>query len=175
MTENLYTPDCIRTVSGRYVNVFEPKPEMFCIEDIAHALSHQPRFSGHLKEFYTVAQHSHYCSLICDPADAYEALMHDSTEAYLLDMPSPIKARMPEYKAVEDNLMKTLAEVFEFRYPLPPSVKVADKEMLQAEWDQFMIGKLNVGLKCHSPAEARELFITRYINLRKNRSLSYKS
>lgn len=57
-TENLYTKDCIRTVSGIYVNVFEPKPEMFVIEDIAHALSFMPRFAGHLRWPYSVAQHS---------------------------------------------------------------------------------------------------------------------
>jgi hypothetical protein len=27
----------IRTVTGKWVNVFDPKPEMFDIEDIAHA------------------------------------------------------------------------------------------------------------------------------------------
>ena len=50
--ENLYTPNCIRTFTGIYVNVFEPTPEMICIEDIAHALSNQCRFSGHLPTFY---------------------------------------------------------------------------------------------------------------------------
>ena len=53
--ENLHTADCIRTFTGLYMNVFEPTPEMICIEDIAHGLSNMPRFGGHLPEFYSVA------------------------------------------------------------------------------------------------------------------------
>ena len=56
MKENLYTPNCIRTFTGLYMNVFNPKPDMICIEDIAHALSQQPRFGGHLPRMYSVAQ-----------------------------------------------------------------------------------------------------------------------
>ena len=45
--------DCIRTNSGLYSNVFETTEEMLCIEDIAHALSHQCRFAGHLKVLFS--------------------------------------------------------------------------------------------------------------------------
>lgn len=168
MTENLYTPNCIRTFSGIYVNVFEPKPEMFVIEDIAHALSHQPRFSGHLRDFYTVGQHSIECSKRVPPPIKFDALMHDASEAYLLDMPSPIKARMPEYKAVEENLMKILAEVFHFKYPLPAEVKAVDKQMLELEWHQFMLGnELERPLPCLSPRAVKEAFLTHYYRLKK--------
>lgn len=61
MTESLYTPNCIRTFTGIYMNVFDPTDEMICIEDIANALSHQCRFAGHLPNFYSVAQHSVQC------------------------------------------------------------------------------------------------------------------
>ena len=169
MTENLYTPDCIRTFSGIYVNVFEPKPEMFNIEDIAHALSHQPRFSGHLRDPYTVAQHSIHCSKMVPRQFAYQALMHDCSEAYLLDMPSPIKARMPEYKAVEDNLMKVLAEVFGFQYPLHAEVKKADKVMLELEWNQFMLGlDVEKPLPCFTQKMAKTAFLSQYHKLLKS-------
>lgn len=39
-TENLFTPDCIRTFSGHYLDVFNPDPAKIVIEDIAHALAH---------------------------------------------------------------------------------------------------------------------------------------
>ncbi len=76
MTENLYTPDCIRTFSGQYVNVFAPDPDTILIEDIAHALSQQCRFGGHLPEFYSVAQHCVICALAVPPEHALSALLH---------------------------------------------------------------------------------------------------
>jgi uncharacterized protein len=78
--ENLYEPDCIRTYTGLYINVFNPKPEMIEIEDIAHALSFQCRFGGHLPKFYSVAQHSLNCSyLVKEPALKLTALLHDAS------------------------------------------------------------------------------------------------
>lgn len=47
--ENLYTPDCIRTFTGKYFNPCEPDLKLVCIEDIAHALAMQPRFGGRPK------------------------------------------------------------------------------------------------------------------------------
>lgn len=108
--ENLYTPDCIRTFTGIYMNVFEPTPEMICIEDIAHSLSMQCRFGGHLPEFYSVAEHSWHCSLMVANEHKLAALLHDASEAYLLDIPRPIKHRLNNYKKIEDNLMNIIAK-----------------------------------------------------------------
>src|SRR5665811_1025646 len=97
--ENLYTPNCIRTFTGIYMNVFEPTPEMISIEDIAHALTMQCRFGGHLPDFYSVAQHSLNCSYLIDnPKLKLTALLHDASEAYLLDIPRPIKNNLNNYK-----------------------------------------------------------------------------
>lgn len=138
--EDLFTPNCIRTVTGLYVNVFDPKPEMFCIEDIAHSLSFQCRFGGHLPYFYSVAQHSLNCSyLIKEDEHKFAALMHDASEAYLMDLPRPIKANIPEYKAVEDKLLKVIAAKFGFVYPFHEAVKKVDESMLRVEWDALML------------------------------------
>ena len=162
-TENLYTPNCIRTYSGKYVNVFDPKPEMFCIEDIAHALSHQCRFGGHLPGFYSVADHSLNCFfLITEKKHALAALMHDASEAYLLDIPRPIKQQLANYKEIEHNLMTVLAEVFGFEYPLHPDVKAVDERMLQYEWDCLMLGKRPWDFPQRSQWTAKTLFIEMY-------------
>ena len=93
---------CIRTNSGLYINVFDAKPEMVCIEDIAHAEAAIPRFAGHLNKHYSVAQHSLMAAELASPRNRKAALLHDATEAFMLDMPTPIKAQLPEYKLAED-------------------------------------------------------------------------
>ena len=117
MAENLHAVRSIRTISGQYVNVFEPNPDTLLITDIAHALGNQCRFGGHLPRFYSVAQHSLLCYLIAKEEEKYDALMHDASEAYLLDMPKPIKVEITQYNEIEDNLMNVLAKKFGFNYP----------------------------------------------------------
>lgn len=137
--ENLFTTDCIRTNSGIYVNVFEPTPDMICIEDIAHSLSHQCRFAGHLQTFYSVAQHSLFCARAVDTNYKLAALLHDASEAYLVDIPTPIKRRLANYKEIEDKLMGIISEKFGFEYPLHKVVKDVDAYALQTEWDNLMV------------------------------------
>jgi hypothetical protein len=48
----------LQTVSGRWVNPFDPDPDQLDIGDIARALANQCRFGGHCRAFYSVAQHS---------------------------------------------------------------------------------------------------------------------
>lgn len=164
--ENLYTPNCIRTFTGIYMNVFEPTPEMICIEDIAHALSHQCRFGGHLPEFYSVAQHSLLCSSIASEENRFAALLHDASEAYLLDIPRPIKQRLSNYKEIEDRLMILIAEKFGFEYPLNAEVKKVDEQLLNVEWEQLMLGNPNIQpIKCFSPAMAKRRFIETFHEL----------
>ncbi|MFZ4569712.1 MAG: phosphohydrolase [Bacteroidales bacterium] len=161
--ENLYTTDCIRTFKGIYMNVFEPTLEMIDIEDIAHALSNLCRFGGHLPEFYSVAQHSVLCSDIITTRNKLAALMHDASEAYLIDVPRPIKHRLTNYKEIEDKLMILIAQKFGFLYPLHHTVKYMDEQMLKAEWNQLMLGKKIVdNFKCWSPGYAKERFLERF-------------
>src|ERR1044071_8716155 len=97
----------LQTVSGRFVNPFDPDPEQLDAGDIARALANLSRFGGHTRAFYSVAQHSVIVSQLVeerggDAEDAFAALMHDATEAYLGDMPHPLKHRSPPGAAVKD-------------------------------------------------------------------------
>ena len=83
--------DWIQTFTGRAFYVLDPRPEDVDIEDIAHALSMQCRFAGHCREFYSVAQHSVTASWLVPPEDALWGLLHDAAEAYVVDLPRPIK------------------------------------------------------------------------------------
>lgn len=143
--DGLYgTGNAICTFTGLYVDVSDPTPDQFCIEDIAHALSMQPRFGGHLPIFYSVAQHSMQCALDVPEDFSIEALLHDASEAYLCDIPSPIKKLLPDYKKIERRIMKVIAEKFGFEYPLHDIVKQADKYFLEKEWSVI---KKNKGSK----------------------------
>lgn len=163
--ENLFTPDCIRTHSGLYVNVFEPTVDMICIEDIAHGLAHTCRFAGHTQKFFSVAQHS---VRVCETTfvNSYEdlkvikikALLHDATEAYLCDIPSPIKKRLPDYIELERNLLRVIFEKFQLDEGIPEEVKKADARQLQFEWDNIVL-KSNPFTICYDPIAAKEMFL----------------
>ena len=159
--ENLYTPNSIRTVSGRYVNVLNPDTDSILIYDIAHALSRMPRFGGHLPHFYSVAQHSMCVANLVDKQHALSALLHDASEAYLMDIPSPIKALLPNYKEIENGLMEVISKKFGFEWPMPDEVKEADKKRLEWEWDNLMLKGQNFTL----PSETvKNLFFNRFID-----------
>src|SRR5579885_2784587 len=84
--------DWIQTYCGVAFYPLDPRPEEILIEDIAHALSMLCRFTGHVKRFYSVAQHCVYVSHRCDPKDALWGLLHDAAEAYLNDISRPVKS-----------------------------------------------------------------------------------
>lgn len=138
--ENLYTPNCVRTFSGHYVNVFNPDPATICIEDIAHHLAMQCRFGGALPDHYSVAQHSWLCSQLVPPQHRLAALLHDASEAFLIDLPSPIKKQMKNYQLFESDLMRVIAKKFGFQWPLATEVQAADHQLLQQEWHCLMLG-----------------------------------
>jgi len=125
-----------RTYTGREVHPLDPKPQEITIFDVARSLSQMCRFLGHTRAFYSVAQHSVLVSKLVPRGDALWGLLHDASEAYLCDLPSPIKrdTEMSIYRIAEDRLMLAVCE----RYGLPPemprSVAVADKVALATEF-----------------------------------------
>jgi hypothetical protein len=129
----------ICTYSGKIIDPLNPDPKLICIEDIAHSLSQQCRFTGHTTEFYSVGQHSVLVSLDTSLETGEEqrgALLHDSTETYLSDLARPIKhlnSLGKVYREVERGLEIAVAERFGLTYPFPESVKKVDDELLLHE------------------------------------------
>lgn len=163
--ENLYTPDCIRTFTGKYVNVFDVDADTIVIEDICHALSMQCRFGGHLTNFYSVGQHSVEASYLLPLEYKLDGLLHDASEAYLLDIPRPIKEKLSNYKEIEKGLMEIIADKFGFEYPLNGAVKRIDEFLLNSEWDIEML-KPNYS-NCWSVQKTKDNFIAQYQLLRR--------
>lgn len=111
----------------------DPIPEEVDIEDIAHALSMKCRYGGHASKFYSVAQHSVHVSEIVAPEHAMWGLLHDASEAYLPDVPRPVKPHIPGFRDMEANVMKAVAEKFGLTGEEPAEVKAADHGILYDE------------------------------------------
>lgn len=123
----------IGTFSGLRVDPRALEPCMINIKDIAHSLSMQCRFGGHCKEFYSVAQHSLEVSRHVPEEYALCGLLHDAAEAYLTDLPKPIKALFPDYQALELEIQEKVAVRFGLPWPIPEEVHIADSIELITE------------------------------------------
>jgi hypothetical protein len=128
----------IVTVFGNVVDIERLTPRDIDIKTIAHALSNLCRWGGHTDRFYSVAQHSVIvANLCCDPNDEPDlyrcALLHDATEAYLVDLPRPIKHAMPDYQRLESLVWEVIAEAFGLPRQMPPEVERADRLALRWE------------------------------------------
>lgn len=168
----------IQTNTGAYFDVLAPYKHNFDIEEIAHALSNLCRFTGHVREFYSVAQHSYYVSVVAGPKHALAGLLHDATEAYVGDVASPLKRLLPEYKKIEERIWLNIALQYGISSDLPKEVHDADLRMLVTEKNMLMprLQKdpqhwpdvrpvLMPIIQPLPPKQAKALFLRRYADL----------
>ena len=129
----------ITTYTGKKFHFLEPKQEEIDIKDIAHALSLTCRFGGQCKEFYSVAEHSIRVAEIVPEKYKLLALLHDASEAYMPDLPRPIKATMLEFRELELDILVAIWRKFvpETSWTLT-SVKYADSVLLATEARDLM-------------------------------------
>jgi hypothetical protein len=123
------------TFTGRTFSPLAPKSADIVIEDIAHALSHLCRFGGHVRSFYSVAQHAVLVSRAVPPQYALWGLLHDASEAYIVDVPTPLKTTeaMRGYRAVEAVMQRTIYQRFGLVGDEPDAVHAADRSLLILE------------------------------------------
>lgn len=164
----------IATITGDFFNVQEPQLSVVNIEQIAHALSNICRYTGHCREFYSVAQHSVLVSYLVPAPLALYGLLHDASEAFIGDVASPLKNILPEYKAIEDRVERHVLGQFGLSPPMPPEVKAADTIALATERRDLMppCGEIWDFLKdvqphpCEIvpklPMSAKAIFLARY-------------
>lgn len=113
-----------------------PQASMIVIEDIAHSLARQCRFSGMINGFFSVAQHCVYTSELVRPKKlALTALLHDASEAYLVDIPRPIKRLLAfeDYRALEKATQAFIYQTFGLPPTIPPEVKEVDDRLVVTE------------------------------------------
>jgi len=145
MTDPTRRGDWMQTFTGRAFWPLDPRPEEIDRADIAHALSLLCRYGGHVRRFYSVAEHCVLMSRVVAPEYALWALLHDAAEAYMVDLPRPLKRQFPDYRAAEDNLMAYICKRFDLPVMCPPEVKDADNRILLDERGALMNGALHWG------------------------------
>lgn len=168
------------TASGRRFWPLNPRADEVFITDIAHHLSNICRFTGAVRKFYSVAQHSVLASWLLNSRGldlARWGLLHDASEAYICDVARPLKPYLGDYRAIEGRLELAISDRFVLPWPMPEDIKEADSRLLATERRDLMPRLLD---QCRlsttleplvsiihpwSPVEAREKFLDRFREL----------
>lgn len=136
----------ITTYSGRILDLDFIESKDVCIADIAHSLAYQCRFNGHTSSFYSVAEHSvlladlvQVDSRVQNLTRRMAALLHDSAEAYIGDITSPVRRLGFFNDGCEDTIRKTIFD--EFYLPneaLTSDIKEKDRLLTIIEGQRFL-------------------------------------
>jgi len=131
----------IQTYTGKRFDPLDPDPDSVDPVDIAHALSLVCRFNGHCRTFYSVGQHALIVSDLVPQVGGLPlwGLLHDAAEAYIADLGSPVKRVMPEYKRIENNLLRCIVQKYGLAWPMPDEVHHADLIALATEQRDLMM------------------------------------
>lgn len=166
--------DWMQTFTGIQFYPADPKPEDINPQDIAHALSLLCRYGGHVDRFYSVAEHCVLMSEAVPENLALTALLHDATEAYIVDMPRPVKRLLPEYLELEEHVWYAITDRFglDRDFTLPNLVKEADNRILLTEraalmsntrfaWSVEDLEPLPVTITGWKPEKAEDAYLRR--------------
>jgi len=169
----------METATGLKFYPFAPEPDMFRLEDITTSLSQQCRFNGHTKKMYTVAQHSLHVGNIVPPELRVYGLLHDAAEAYLSDIPSPIKKYLAVYhdekikkiQIFEKSVLRALCEKFGLDIEKFESPELIDADIqclideknrfmtkLKWDWDVPQVTMNTIHKRCPLEAERAKYF-----------------
>ncbi len=166
----------IQTYTGIQVWPLDPHPDQIDIRDIAHSLSMLCRFNGHCRQFYSVAEHSVHVSNIVSPVNRIWGLLHDAAEAYLSDIPKPVKQSLDQFHQLEERMLAVIANRFGLTTEIPEEVHDADMTMLATEkrvlmgsepapWSGLPDALEPTMICCYSPEEAMQSFLRRFSEL----------
>lgn len=167
----------VQTYTGVPFYPLSPTADDIVIEDIAHSLSLQCRYNGHVSRFYSVAEHCVLLSHAVDPEHARWALLHDAGEAYVGDMVWPLKEQLPAYKIIELGVMDVICKRFGLDLEQPDQVTEYDRRIVIDESAALMAparlpwpaldgyAALGVRIDGWSPTRAEAEYLSRFQQL----------
>lgn len=164
------------TWSGKRLDILDPQPESIHLLDIAHGLANECRFAGQCRAYYSVAQHSVTASHLVRRGLALEALLHDAAEAYIKDIPTPLKALLPDYQRIEERLDRVIRQRFGLPEKHAPEIEEVDLQLLATERRDLMpndgewpwlegVKPLEQRIFAHSAERAKASFQQRFLQL----------
>lgn len=165
-TENLFEEGKVRLYSGKYVKLTELTEDDICLEDVAHALAMKCRWNGNSSGFFSILSHTLLVQFLLDDKNnnTLQALLHDAHEAYLFDIPAPVKTLEPFIPLVK--LEKDIQSIINRKYGIDTcdtvDVKRADTDALRLEWNSCVLNngaeELNSLLRINTLEEAKRKF-----------------
>lgn len=170
-------PGWVFTFTGEPFWPLEPRVEDVRIADIAHGLSHLCRFAGQTRKFYSVAQHSVLVSRHLPRHLALYGLLHDGSEAYLVDITVPVKVdrALAGYRAIEAHVQRVIYERFALDPSEPSEVHRVDRVVAETEIRDLVVApqgssrpgvdRLRSRIAPIGPVQAKRQFLNRFCEL----------
>ena len=169
--------------SGVDINITSPQASDIHIKDIAHSLSMICRYNGTTRYHYSVAQHSLAVANVAQkmgypPEQVLYALLHDATEAYICDIPRPLKSLLSEYRKIEQSLNQVIMDKFGISGVDTTTVDVIDYNIVYDEALEVLdktpswlnrytsVAKDRTLFRRMNPTDAYKLFMNKYNELR---------
>lgn len=176
--------DPIGTYTGGEFYPLDPEPSEVDLPDIANGLANTCRYAGQCQFYYSVGTHSLYVSEELaeqGPQVQLYGLLHDAAEAYVSDVPRPLKRELENFADIESNVLDAVWTGLGVPAPTDSqweTVMAADDQLFRYEADTLLaefeppsVPDLSYELSPCSPEEVRERFVDRVRELRQQASL----
>jgi len=163
------------TFSGGQFYPLDPDHSEVDLRDVAQGLANTCRYGGQCQFYYPVATHSRYVSrelaLEHEPIVQLYGLLHDAAEAYVTDVPRPVKGELPAFERIEREIRQSVWKSLGVPQPTEKqwaAVERADDRLLRYEADELLdrfqpdtVPDLQYDLQPCTPPEARGAFLDR--------------
>lgn len=177
----LSQPGEIKTWTGRLVRPLEMNPGNISIIDIAVGLARAARFRGMTKQYYSVAEHSILVARRCRRPLQLAGLLHDAAEAYLGDVPSPLKQHesFAAYRQAERDIMRCVWLAFDVDLLGDDEIHTADRQQLELEMRHLQVDASPIqdasylqrvqggpdGIQCFAEMNATTFFLLTFVGI----------